>query len=227
MTLFLTTVTAAPTSLHYSLGIKGGMNLFTFYGRDAMVEAGRTGWRKDAGASLFFCISNKTPFSVQLELSYIKKGFRYYLEYTSEYYASDKFLTAYNTWDELYKLDYVELPLFLKFRAIKFRRASVLVYAGPAVALLLSAKENILDNGTPVCFDAESSTSPFDFSIAAGLAYEVPLWHGRALLDLRYCRSFLTTHRPDNLDHIAHPEAQPLDRKNVGVICMVGYSHDF
>jgi hypothetical protein len=224
MTVLLPSIAAA--ALSYSAGIKGGINIFTFTGKDAQIPGVTSFARIDNCASLFICSQVNQSLSVQAELAYVKKGRHYNLLYDAIAYR-DSFYSEKNHWSEFYKFDYIQIPLLLKLCPAAFHFFRFQLYAGPAVNFLFSAKEVVSFNDTLSWIDISPSTTPFDCSVIGGITAEIPIGPGYVLIDFRYDYGFISTARVANRELEVDPSAHPLDRRNNGIALMVGYAFTF
>jgi len=228
VTVFMTVLlpSLATAALSCSAGIKGGINFFAFYGKDAQIAAAAASDRIDNCASLFACIQVCPLASVQAELAYVKKGQHYNLLYDAIAYQ-DSFYTTHNRLTEFYKFDYIQVPLLLKVCPVAFHLFRLQIYAGPAINLLFSAKEVVSSNDTLAWIDNTPSTTSIDCTGIGGATVEIPIGPGYALVDFRYDYGFISTVRVTKRDLEVNPSAHPLDRRNNGIALMVGYAYTF
>ncbi|MCW8966782.1 MAG: PorT family protein, partial [Candidatus Pacearchaeota archaeon] len=215
-----------PYAASYCIGVKGGLFLSMFYGNDAhLLSRSEILPRKDFSASLFFRTGYNKHFSGQIELTYAKKGNREYLEYNSTYYEYPDFLNRNNRWEELYKLDYIELPILLNYRVHKSGRNEISLYTGPFLAILFNAKKNTFDNDTILYSDIQSSTRQLDYGINSGIEYVFRFGKSSVSFDMRYSIGFASTHRPSAIDIQINPSVHSADRKNSGLLFLTGFMY--
>jgi hypothetical protein len=159
-------VLAAPVCAESSgsIGVKGGLNLFSLCGDDVEEAAYRTGFAIGAAYAHRF----SELFALQPELYYTVKG-------------------AKNEEDEDVKLreGYIEIPvLFRVSLPVESARWSPGIYAGPYLAFLMTADlagEGVKDEYRDV-----------DYGLVAGASFDFPLSGGlqQLNLDFRYSAGF-------------------------------------
>lgn len=220
--------TASISASPFSFGGKGGFSLFTFYGEDALSLENATAIpRKAFNASLFFRTRYNNHISGQLECLLVRKGYHQNFKYQTAEFNSVDFIKTENQWNELYTIDYVEIPLLLHYSTFSSRTNTLTLYTGPTLSFLYSAKKMVSNNGLRTKIDQNPSTATVDFGITIGIEYRIRVGHGSVLFDLRYSAGCLTTHYPTANDYRINPNARRLDRKNTGIMLMTGYAYDF
>ncbi len=131
-------------------GAKAGLNLSTL---QPELTDSRTSFHLGGVAEISF----KDVFSVQPELLY------------SAYGAKDQ---DDNDGDEVYKLDYITLPIMAKYYVID----ALSIEAGPQLGFLLSAK--VEDNGQTEDLKDDTKSTDFGFALGAGYKMENGLHFG-------------------------------------------------
>ena len=147
--LVLVTLTFTSCSCHY-YGLKSGLNVSSINGDDIGGTQSRLGLV--AGGFAELCVDDY--MSIQPEVLYSQQGVKY----------SDQ-----NGYDGTIKLDYINVPLMVKFKASK----TFTLEAGPQAGFLLSAKDKFkssLDSGME---DIKNDIEPIDFGANFGLIYDL------------------------------------------------------
>lgn len=147
--LVLITFTFTSCACHY-YGFKSGVNASTINGDDLGDTQPKIGFL--AGGFAELCIDDYT--SIQPEVLYSQQGAKY---------------TDHNGYDGTLKLDYVNVPVMVKFRA-----SNTFVFeAGPQVGLLLSAKDKFESTSISGTDDIKDDIEPIDFGANLGLNYDL------------------------------------------------------
>lgn len=166
----------------FSWGFKGGPALAQHQGttpRDLEYEVSST-MRRGVAAGVFINLPVTPRFSLQQEILYVQKGSRQDI-------GVDIFdiPTVLNV---TYDLDYLEIPVLLRYHWTYGRKVNVYSLAGFAFGLKVNdgyRLSGVVDDGVdrvPVTADSDiSELDIFDFAFTYGLGVEVP-WHGRWLL---------------------------------------------
>lgn len=147
--LVLIVLTFTSCACHY-YGFKSGLNGSTITGDDIGDTQPKIGLV--AGGFAELCIDDYT--SVQPEVLYSQQGVKY---------------TDHNGFDGTLKLDYINVPVLVKFRA-----SNTLVFeAGPQMGLLLSAKDKYESTSISGTDDIKDNYEPIDFGANLGLNYDL------------------------------------------------------
>ena len=152
-----------------------------------------------AGAFLNFSLSD--ILSVQPEVNFMQKG----VTETEEGYNVN------------IKLDYVEIPVLLRFNIPMEGSISPYLMLGPSIAFKAGCTIGSGDSGTTVdvdCEEAELEVSSMDFGgvLAAGLGFDAG--PGQVFVGARYYAGFMTV----------DDSGQDADVKNKGFFFSGGYS---
>lgn len=158
-----------------NLGIKGGMNLATMTG-DATADIDtktRTGLTFGAIAE----IETAPNLIIKSEVNYCEKGVE-----KQDDNASEKV-----------KLTYIQIPVLFKYKFPVQGKVIPSLYAGPAIAINMSGKDDIAGYGPD--FDGEydiANVKSTDLSAVLGGGVSFPMGKMLAFLDFRYDKSFGT-----------------------------------
>ncbi len=154
-----------------SLGVVAGAAVADQAGQDAFAPHDRLGFI--GGASLVYRLSDR--WSVQLDGLFVQKGGRENSDRDPE-----------DPVDEL-RLQYVELPLLLKF-ALSGGRTRPELFVGPSLAFELGCTLDVFPDGSsnPAdCADVGLQTRSPDVGIAFGADVEIQLGSGHFIIDGR------------------------------------------
>jgi hypothetical protein len=149
-------------------GLKGGINFANFHGADAESDF------KNAfifGGFVGVTLSNL--ITVQPELLYSGKGAKQGSE-------SNRVK---------YKLNYLEIPVLLKFKVLQAPKVKPGLYLGPAVAIKINAKRELQENGETSESDLEGIRTP-EIGFAIGGTIDFYLGVGAIVFDARYTNGF-------------------------------------
>jgi Outer membrane protein beta-barrel domain len=168
--MFLVCIFSTLSFAQMQLGIKAGLNLANLSGDDISDTDSRTGF----AGGLFFMYQFSDMFAIQPEAYYTMKG------------ATDKGTIEGFSYDAEIKLDYIEVPLLLKFLIpIKGSGIKPAIFAGPSVGFNLSAKSKIEAGGQTFEEDMQDVAST-DFGLVFGGGIGFPVGNGELGLDIRY-----------------------------------------
>jgi hypothetical protein len=173
-------------------GIKAGLNLASFNGTgaDAIKATTKTGFC--VGGFLQFGLS-KEAF-LQPEVLYVSKG------------ADGSIAGESGT----VSVDYLEIPVLIKYKVNPQEKTSFNLFAGPALAFKMSAKIS----GGGYSQDVSSDVNSTDFSLVFGAGADFGLDNGSITIDARYDLG---------LSNAPKSSAPVTDVKNGGIMLMVGY----
>lgn len=170
-----------------TFGIKTGVSFGQHYGteeRDSQYEVS-SNWRESfaAGAFLGFRVTDR--FSLQQELLYVRKG--------SSQDIGVEILEIPTVLDVTYDMDYIEIPVLLKFTWLRLGQFDLRSLSGFALSLKVHDEYRLrgeLDDGTqvvPLRADADmSEVDMFDYSFMYGTELEFNLGNTRFAIEHRY-----------------------------------------
>lgn len=172
-----------------SLGAEGGLCLSHFTGSDANSWDTKT----DICGYGFLNVPLNTEWSVLCEAGYTAKG------------------TYSSTFQSSVTLDYIEIPLLMRYSFQSMSAFPTSVYVGPAFGFLVSAQQHA-DNRTTDLINVQSS----DIGLTVGGMLEVPLNFGSLFFDIRYTQGFNKPMSTTNYVYRAY------DLKNCALSIMAG-----
>ena len=147
--LVLVVFTFTSCGCHY-YGLKSGMNISTINGDNTSNFQPRLGLT--AGGFAELCMGDYA--SIQPETQYSQQGAKY---------------TDRNGYDGTIKLDYINIPLMVKFKASK----TFTFEAGPQAGFLLTAKDKFESSSDSGIEDIKDDIEPIDFGANLGLIYDL------------------------------------------------------
>jgi hypothetical protein len=170
-----------------SFGIKAGFSLSQHSGveeRDAEYEVSSE-WRKGFGAGLFLYLPITRRFGLQQEVLYVQKGSRQDI--------TVDILDIPTVLHVTYDMDYIEIPLLLKYAWLKWPQTAVYSFAGWALSFKVNdryALEGEIDDGTetvPLQADSDmSEVEMFDYSFVYGVGVDFSLLRLQLLAEYRF-----------------------------------------
>ena len=169
MALMATTAVAQDTGL-VGKGFKLGLSMYTFGGDDTEFEGVSPGTRMGLGAGGFLTFALGPNFALQPELLYVQKGARY-----EEGDASVTF-----------KLDYLDIPVLLKYRFPTEGSIRPNLFAGPVGSIKMSANIQMESGGDEASVDMSDEVKGFDFGVALGGGLDFALSSSTLNFDVRY-----------------------------------------
>jgi hypothetical protein len=181
----------------FSFGFKAGISLAQHAGTE---ERGSeytvtSHWRTGFAASAFLYLPITSRFGIQQELVYVQKGSRQDI--------GVKILEIPTVLNVTYDLDYVEIPVLLRFTWLRWRRGTVYSYSGTALSLKVHDRYVLsgeIDDGSqvvPLSADADmSEVDMFDYSFVYGAGLEFSLFHQRFLVEHRFTIGWNTLAMP-------------------------------
>ena len=171
----------------FSFGFKAGLSLAQHTGIE---ERGSeytvtSHWRTGFAASVFLYLPITSRFGIQQELVYAQKGSRQDI--------GVKILEIPTVLNVSYDLDYVEIPVLLRFTWLRWSRGAVYSYSGTALSLKVHDRYVLsgeIDDGSqvvPLSADADmSEVEMFDYSFVYGAGLEFLLFHQWFLVEHRF-----------------------------------------
>ena len=200
-------------------GMKFGMNMANFGGKDAKAEEGEDKKMKMGfAAGGFVTYSITEMFAVQPEVLYTMKGAKYEWEGGSA--------TA--------KVDYLEIPVLAKVTIPTEGNIGPHLFIGPSLGILLSAKEKVeIDGEDPEGLageeDAKDWTKSTDFGLVFGAGVDIGMPHSAITIDGRFELGLSTIEKDYECTYSYDGETitetcEAGDVKNSVISFMVGYS---
>jgi hypothetical protein len=147
-----------------SLGAEGGLSLSHFTGRSANTWDTKT----DVCGYGFLNVPINNEWAVLCEAGYTAKG------------------TYSSTFQSTLTLDYIEIPLLMRYSFQSMSAYPTSVYVGPAFGFLVSAQQ-LYNGSTTDLTNVQSS----DIGLTVGGMLEVPLNFGSLFFDIRYTQGFI------------------------------------
>lgn len=180
-------------------GVKGGLNMANLTGDDVEDSSMKIG----AVGGVFMSYDLTEIFAIQPELLFSMKGAKF----------EDGDL------EENLKFNYFEIPLLLKVNLPTDGKIKPMLYAGPALGILMSAK--VEDE------DVKDYAKSMDIGILAGAGVGYAMEKGMLSFEVRYevGMTGITDYTDEELEAM-ELEDQP-DMKNTGLSFMVGYGFAF
>jgi hypothetical protein len=177
-------------------GVKAGLNLANVMGDDAEETSMKVG----AVGGVFMCYDITEIFALQPELLFTMKGAKY-----------DEGDTTMS-----WKTSYIEIPVLFRVNLPTEGKIKPMLYAGPALGILMSAKDE--DE------DVKDYLKTMDIGVVAGAGVAYQLEKGAISFEARYEIGMSTVY--DLTDEELEGREQP-DLKNSVISFMVGYGFAF
>lgn len=208
-----------------SIGYIGGINMSLQWGEgsqeidDNMASALNATkspfWGAMCGLYFDFCLN--AMFDLQFETLYSRKGKRY--SFTTADTTGDKEYSA------LLRLEYIEIPVLLKFKLPLDLPMGINIMLGPDFAYMINARNILKDKNTREELTAGwlwDDANHFDLGGILGAGIEMKLGPGRLLFDIRYTLNIMdiTGNDPDmflGTDKIL---------RNSGLNVLIGYGFE-
>lgn len=175
-------------------GFKGGIMLANASG-DISENAIKTGY----GSGIFTSHALTELFSLQPEVLFVMKGTRHEEES-----------------DRKFKLNYIEIPLLAKVSLSTEGDFSPVIFAGPAIGILMTAK----DTNGDVEVDVKENFKSTDFSLVAGAGFDYMIGRECLIFDVRYTVGLVNVVESDE-------DGDDFDWKNTDFMFMAGYGFAF
>jgi hypothetical protein len=176
-----------------TVGAKAGLSLANLYGGDIEDNEFKLG----LCAGGFVSYSFNRIFALQPELLYVEKG----TKLMEQGEGTQEPVTI--------KLDYLEIPLLMKFSMATTGSVKPSLFLGPALAINLSSKINV--NGS----EADIENTFDDLGLTAGCGVAFPVGKGQLVTDARFNLGLVP---------IVESEDYASVEKNMAILLMVGYS---
>lgn len=169
LSLVVTLVLALPASARIGYGVKGGLSFATFSGADSKGYNTQTGFV--GGAYLKLNIARN--LAIQPEVLFSQKG------------SSGSVRTLSTTIKRDFKIDYIEIPLLLRYTIATEGTATPFVYAGPSIGFITKAKVTFEALGESSTLNmANEKTS--DFCVVFGGGVELDAGSMDVFIDARF-----------------------------------------
>ncbi len=164
----------ASAEVTFDLGIRGGISLAKIMEvLDSVEDPSSTLTRPVLGG--FIAINVNRMFTFQPELYYLNQGGVW----------NEEFMGSAYEW--LHTQRYIHIPLLVKIHVMPEGRTIPIVFAGPAVDFLLSAREKLTIDGTvEYDDDLKPALKSTNFSLVFGGGVEMMLDKLKLILDIRY-----------------------------------------
>jgi hypothetical protein len=198
MTVAMMILVASPLFAEgMTFGVKGGLNLANVTGDDAEDASMKIG----AVGGVFMCYDITEIFALQPELLFTMKGAK------SDEEGSD----------ESWKTNYIEIPVLFRVNLPTEGKIKPMLYAGPALGILLSAElEDV---------DMKDYMKSYDIGVLAGAGIGYQMEKGQLFCEVRY-EVGMTTVWDFSEEELDEDEENP-DMKNSVISFMVGYGFAF
>jgi hypothetical protein len=171
-------------------GITGGLSLGNFNGSDAAAGTGETKKMRMGFAGGLFADFDVSPsFAIRPQVLYVQKGAKY-----EEAGFSTK-----------YKVDYIEVPVLLKWVPKMEGKMQPTIFAGPFLGLLMTAKAD--------SFDFKDSSKTTEFGVTFGAGFGTKMTSGELFFDVRLDLGL------SKIDD----SAEKLNIKNTAFMALIGY----
>lgn len=186
---------------HWSIGLKGGINLADLHGDDVRAD---TDFKVGAVGGGFVTYSINDWVALQGELLYSQKG------------AESNQMILGLPVDVTGKLDYIEIPVLAKLTIPTNTILTPNIFIGPAFSFLVSANVKAESMGvTIIDEDTKDNQESFDFGMVFGGGVDVKVGTGKLTADVRYVLGLLNVDDP--------PIGEAPDIMNSVISFMVGY----
>jgi hypothetical protein len=207
-----------PHSGLFTLGVKGGIGLAGYWGKNAKDSAGMaTTMRSGVCAGAMLALNFNEFISGQLEFLYSMKG----KSAIGDYPTYSKGITI--------RTDYIEAPLLLRFSYPVGEISRLIVCAGPTFSFLISSREDSTVMYQPsqtmqidTTVDMKPRTNPYDIGVTLGGGMAVKGGPGEVLFEVRYTLGFINKHLLTAGEKAAG--LRQLDIKNSYIAFLLGYS---
>jgi hypothetical protein len=199
MVLVLCGGATAQTTLDLGLKAGGGMSKLNVEGFD---------WKTGFDGGAFLSINFGQNFSIQPEVLYTQKGMK---------------LSFMGLVDVTWKLDYVEVPVLIKRTFPTSGSVKPVLFAGPAIGFLTTAKLTASALGIEEEFDIKDVHKSTDFGLCVGGGIDWLMGtSGKLTMDVRFTASLTDNFdRTNDVVEAYIPAGEGLHNWNIAF--MVGY----
>jgi hypothetical protein len=201
---------AVQAQMKMEFGVKAGGNMANLTG-----DVEGTSMKLGIGGGIFAKIMPSPQITIQPEVLYMMKGAKH-----DDY---DEGGVSYT--DGKSVIDYVEVPILVKYMIPTEGKISPSIFVGPAVGFLMSAKDKYTMDGTEMEDDWKDYFKSIDFGVAFGAGVDVAMGEkGKLTFDARYTLGLT------NLYDLTEDEATAMgidpdaSVKNANISVMVGYA---
>jgi hypothetical protein len=160
-------------------------------------------------AGAFYRIDLTDSFAIQPELYYSQKG--------TKASGEGSLYGAPYSYDFSFRLDYIEIPILMKYRIPTRGKFTPSIFAGPYVAFKASAKAvlTVESGGVKQTQEVDiEKVKTMDFGLAVGANLDFDIGHSSIIFDIRYSVGLLK---------ISEYENDP-EMKNSAFTLMLGYA---
>lgn len=186
-----------PEAGRFSFGLRTGVAFAQHTGveeRDSEYEV-HSEWRTGLTGGVFIYWPITPRFGIQQEAVYTQKG--------SSQKIDVDILEVPTTLDVTYEMDYIELPILMRFTSIQWKNASLYSLMGTALSLKISDRyvlEGDVDDGeqiVPLSADSDmSEVEMFDYSFVYGMGVERSVGGRLVALEYRFTIGWNTLYLP-------------------------------
>ena len=163
---------------HTGIGVKGGLNISSFYGSGVEELAGDVGPATGYIAGLFVSVPVKRRFTIQPELYYTVKG----AERDGE--LVDTVNNMRLSGNIRTRLAYMEIPVLVKVNLSTESAPVPNLYFGPVISFLQSAKI-IFKDDQELEIPIDENVTDIDAGIVVGGGVDIPFGTGHLVTDVR------------------------------------------
>ncbi len=187
-------------------GVKGGLNMANITGDNTE----GTSMKMGGVGGVFMCYKITEIFAIQPEIFFSMKGTK--MDFVEEIDGEDV------TIETSMKLNYIEIPLLFKVNLPTEGAIKPMLYAGPALGILMTAKVSGEAEGVSVDVDIKDEVKSTDIGILAGAGVGYQMENGGMLsLEARYEIGMTSIDNSAAADNV----------KNGVISIMVGYGFAF
>jgi hypothetical protein len=212
-----------------SFGFKAGLGLSQHSGieeRDAEYEVSSE-WRSGFAVSVFLYLPITSRLGLQQEVQYVQKGSKQAIDVT--------ILDIPTVLDVTYEMDYVEIPVMLKFGWFLWNDNRIYSLAGTGLCFKVRDRyqlNGVIDDGTqqvPLSADSDmSEVEMFDYSFVYGFGLEYTFLQKQFLVEYRFAigwnRLLMPTYAyvPFGDERLQVNEDSPVSLKNQNHLVLIG-----
>ncbi|MBE0567161.1 MAG: PorT family protein [Krumholzibacteria bacterium] len=180
-------------------GIKAGLAYYTFTGADKEIGGVAPDLEPGLAVGAFVTLALGPGLDLQPEILYVQKGAQY----------------ESNGYTFTFDLDYLEIPILLKYRLGTGGGVRPSLFAGPAFAIKLKAEGTESGPGGSETVDYGDQTNALDVGLAFGAGLGIPAGANLVTFDARYTLGLTDWPDPADVD-------EELSMKNSGWLVMAG-----